>query len=199
MEEQMMDDGAQEMTASETSENNVVSSAEDAAQNMAEPLLGGDADKAHPLPQSENAGDWTLEAGKSGLDVDDLKRLESWAKDMGLSREQAERIRDRHAVEQSEREAVMRKQDIAWQRELAGDPDFGGANWDRTVSDANRALRQYDPTGEAVELLRSTGYGSHPAIVRVLARIGRDMAEDNVIRGGGKREIPLEDRLYGKN
>ena len=48
-------------------------------------------------------------------------------------------------------------------------------------------------------LLRKTGYGSHPTLVRLLARIGADMGEDNILRTGSSGgEIPLEDRLYAK-
>ena len=161
-------------------------------------LLDGEGEGAAAKP-AEGGEDWKLEAGDTGLEGEDLEQLEKWAKTVGLSKEQAEKIRDQHAKERADLPQRMMQQDQEWRDELYADKEFGGQNWDKTVTNARKALQAYDPTGEAVELLRQTGYGSHPTLVRLLARIGADMGEDNVLRAGTSGgETPLEDRLYAK-
>lgn len=165
-------------------------------------LLDGEGEGAAAKPEAkpaEGGEDWKLEAGDTGLEGEDLEQLEKWAKTVGLSKEQAEKIRDQHAKERADLPQRMMQQDQEWRDELYTDKEFGGQNWDKTVTNARKALQAYDPTGEAVELLRQTGYGSHPTLVRLLARIGADMGEDNVLRAGTSGgETPLEDRLYAK-
>lgn len=161
-------------------------------------LLGGEEPAKAPQEASTDV-EWSLEAGDSGIEGDDLKNLEKWAKELGMSKEMAEKVRDRHAADRANYSSMMQQQDNNWQRELYADPEFGGKNWDSTVTNARRALREYDPTGEAMTLLQETGYGSNPVIVRLLARIGRDMQEDRLVTGkGGAHTAPLEERLYNK-
>ena len=165
-------------------------------------LLDGEGEGAAAKPEvepSDGGEDWKLEAGDTGLEGEDLERLEKWAKTVGLSKEQTEKIRDQHAKERADLPQRMAQMDQEWRDELYADKEFGGQNWDKTVTNARKALKAYDPTGEAVELLRKTGYGSHPTLVKLLARIGADMGEDNILRTGSSGgEIPLEDRLYTK-
>lgn len=163
-------------------------------------LLDGEGEGTAPKPEAkptDGGDDWKLEAGETGLEGEDLERLEKWAKTVGLNKEQAEKIRDQHAKERADLPQRMAQMDQEWRDELYADKEFGGQNWDKTVTNARKALKAYDPTGEAVELLRQTGYGSHPTLVRMLARIGADMGEDGIVKSGNTGQLkPLEERLY---
>ena len=46
-------------------------------------------------------------------------------------------------------------------------------------------------------MLKETGYGNNPDVLRIFARVGRALGEDQLIgKGGGAENKPLEDRMY---
>lgn len=72
----------------------------------------------------------------------------------------------------------------AWEEASRNDPDFGGEKLNENLAIANRALEAYDPQGEIRAMLTETGYGNHPALVRFMLAIGRDLAPDRMVGGG---------------
>lgn len=70
----------------------------------------------------------------------------------------------------------------AWAEEVRSDPDIGGEKLDDTLRDAKRALKA-DPTGEAAELLRVSGYGNNRSILRLLSKLGSMIGEDSLETG----------------
>lgn len=61
---------------------------------------------------------------------------------------------------------------------LKGDPEFGGAKFDRTVADARSALQQFG--GEKVsKLFEEYGIDKHPDVAKMLARVRAAIAEDS--------------------
>ena len=72
----------------------------------------------------------------------------------------------------------------AWEEASRNDPDFGGEKLNENLAIANRALEAYDPQGEIRAMLTETGYGNHPALVRFMVAIGRDLAPDRMVSGG---------------
>lgn len=71
-----------------------------------------------------------------------------------------------------------------WEAASRADPDFGGEKLQENLAIANRALEAYDPQGEIRAMLAETGYGNHPALVRFMVAIGRDLAPDRMVGGG---------------
>lgn len=72
----------------------------------------------------------------------------------------------------------------AWEEASRNDPDFGGEKLQENLAIANRALEAYDPQGEIRAMLAETGYGNHPALVRFMLAIGRDLSPDRMVSGG---------------
>ena len=72
----------------------------------------------------------------------------------------------------------------AWEEASRNDPDFGGEKLNENLAIANRALEAYDPQGEIRAMLAETGYGNHPALVRFMLAIGRDLSPDRMVSGG---------------
>lgn len=72
----------------------------------------------------------------------------------------------------------------AWEEASRNDPEFGGEKLQENLSIANRALEAYDPQGEIRAMLAETGYGNHPALVRFMVAIGRDLSPDRMVGGG---------------
>lgn len=84
-----------------------------------------------------------------------------------------------------------------WADETRADPELGGANYDKTVADAARALDQFF-SPEYREFLTITGLGNNPEHVRGIAAIGRAIGEGTIHLGGaGDLKLEPHEKLYG--
>jgi hypothetical protein len=71
-----------------------------------------------------------------------------------------------------------------WLAEVKADKDMGGDNFARTEADAQRAVKKFG-NADLTAYLAETGEGNHPAIVRLLANVGKLLREDEVVGQGG--------------
>jgi len=133
------------------------------------------------------------------------ENLDSFAKacrDAGLTKVQAEALLGWHknfAGDVAQLQAQQQERQIrSWQDEILHDREFGGQSWKATVADSHKALAHFDPDGALRQLLREAHVDYHPAVVRCIARVGREMGEDKFItsKGRGSSSVPLEDRLW---
>jgi hypothetical protein len=138
------------------------------------------------------------------LDAKALEGATEFAKELGLSNEQAQKLLERdNATVQSFVEATQVKQQEqvqAWEEELSADKEFGGDHLDESLEHAKSVLKRFDDADQGLlELLNSNGYGSNPRVVKVLARIGKAMAGDQLLTGNAPSGGPktFEKRLYG--
>ena len=134
---------------------------------------------------------------------ENLKSFTTRARELGLTKEQAEGMLKWHQeydasvgkiMEQNERSTLA-----AWGKEIGQDKDFGGANMKTTIADARRALEAFDTDGSLRALLRDTQYQYNPAIIRAVARVGRAMGEHGFVGqngNAGRASVPLEERMY---
>ncbi len=91
------------------------------------------------------------------------------------------------------------KQVETWREQVHADKDMGGAALETTVSHAKATLNRFDKGGKLFEILEKTGYSNHPDIIRFLAAVGKEHAEDSVVLGRGHYgAIPRHERMYGK-
>lgn len=162
-----------------------------------------DAPKDEGKKEEEKPADWELAAPEDfPLPEENLKSFVEVAKKLGLSKEQAEGMLGWHKdFNQAAQDFAKQEQARivgAWDKEIMQDKDFGGANLKGTIADARKALGQFDPDGSLRAMLRQTGYDRNPAIIRVVARVGKAMGEHDFIggNGGGKTKTPLEERIY---
>jgi hypothetical protein len=74
-----------------------------------------------------------------------------------------------------------------------------GSNYDAKIQQAARAVRQFGGD-EVIQLLNESGYGNHPALIRMMAKIGGMMTEDSlkVGRGAGAGLTPDEAQVEYK-
>lgn len=139
----------------------------------------------------------TLDAAAQDLAVPIFKEL-------ALSQDQAQKVVDGYqkiTALMDQRSAQAHQDQVAqWQADGRADKAYGGAQYEKTVSEAQALVARYgDP--ELKTFLADTGLGNHPGLLRLLANIGKHFSEAPIIPaggnpGGGKR--PLEDLLYGK-
>lgn len=90
-----------------------------------------------------------------------------------------------------------------WMGELKTDPEIGGAALKENLGFAAKALDTFagdskSPEGQAVrEAFEFTGAGNHPAIARMLVRVGKALAEGAPLGGKGKGQAPdLAAQMY---
>ena len=111
-------------------------------------------------------------------------------REMGLSQEQAQRLYDIDAevrAHQTEQWENTVRND--WVNEIRSDPELGGPKFETTIRDAGRVVEVFGDD-EFRSLMNESGFGNHPAIVRMFSRIGALIGEGRGVRGthGGPEE-----------
>ena len=141
--------------------------------------------------------------GEHPFAEEDIKGFSNVCREVGVTKEQAEKIlawhRDQYLEVAANNKQVFEDTVHSWDKTILSDPDFGGKNYTRTVADARKALKHFDEDGSIRAMLKETRYDRHPAIIKMIARIGRAMGEDSFtgVSGSGKSEqLPLEERLF---
>lgn len=134
------------------------------------------------------------------MDQASLDQVLQFAKDNKLSKEAASNLWEgQKALITRLAEAETARQDAeleAWRSEIINDPNLGGENLKRTAEGARRVVQRFGDEN-LVSLLRDSGYGDNPAVVKFLYKISSIMSEDSLVLGEqGSSEKPLEDYFY---
>jgi hypothetical protein len=148
---------------------------------------------------------------KSTLDATALERTAATARKLGLSNEAAQGTLEFLNQELTDREAAILESNRPggadysarvheWEDTALKDTEVGGSP-DKLKATAELSLQVLDKFGtpDVKTFLHETGYGSHPSILRFLAKIGKAMSEGTLVQpgslDGGKRDPA--DVLYG--
>jgi len=88
----------------------------------------------------------------------------------------------------------------AWREQLANDKEFGGEHIEETRTNIARVMQRY-ATPELRAYLNKTGECFNPEIIRLIAKIGKDLGSDNFVGGNGvasrqESSFELAKRLY---
>lgn len=112
-----------------------------------------------------------------GLGTDDFKGMAQVAIANGVKPEAMQAMVQAHA------DSIKAQQD-QWAIASANDPLIGGEKMDENLAVAVKGLKAYgDP--EVNALLKQTPLGTHPAILRLLFRVGQTVQEDRHVNSGG--------------
>ena len=114
------------------------------------------------------------------LDVSALGRIEAFAKQQGLSNEEAQALVDK---QQAEVATFVEDRKVMWHKQASEDKDIGGENFAKNAELAKRAFERVAPEGLKAEMDR-TGYGNHPLVLKMFVNLGRMMADDKFVQGG---------------
>lgn len=108
-------------------------------------------------------------------------------KELGLSQLQAQKLVD---FEAKRTVAAAQQQTQAWNTlmetrntELRNDPEIGGAKYDQSIADARAFIKAYGST-KLQDYLNSDAAGSHPELIRAMAKAGRAVSDDTLVAGG---------------
>lgn len=124
-------------------------------------------------------------------------------KELNLTQEQADKLMafDAKRALAAEQAGLEQRQGLVtgWEKSLREDATFGGANFDANVGVAQKALAQFG-TPELSTMLKESGLGSHPEVVRLFHRIGQQLAEGQLHSGSGNNTRKSnEEVFYGKS
>ena len=183
----------------EGGETNVVAKPEDASATDASATGVAEAEKTVPGAPEK------YEAFKlpEGLELPEplQKKAEPVFKELNLSQEQAQKMAEFLAEERKAGEDAW----IAYNQELANlsraDKEIGGDKLAETAGQARQLIEKFgrgDKGAEVIRIFEETGIGNHPAIIAMLAKANRAMAEDKPSSGEPKTVAPQppESRLY---
>jgi len=135
----------------------------------------------------------------AGLDAEGLKSFEPIFKEVGLSQEQAQKLVNLYGEKQAsfvaEQKGIWEKQQSTWIEEFKSDKAFGGANTDASVQAAEKAWRHFG-TAEDIRLVHQFGLANFPPLVKILARVGKEMGEGSFHTGAPKTATDKAKRMF---
>lgn len=177
------------------------------AQDVAAQAKPNEGEGAKPTAESKEAQKVVPE--KYDLKLPDnshltpayIEKIASYAKDRGLSNEEAQQMleRENSVVSEvlSQKEAEFRARTEEWKELAKADKEIGGEGFAKSTELAKRVIQKF-ASDELKDELNRTGFGNHPELIRVFTRIGKLMSEDQLVmpgtQAGGKKS--LEDIFY---
>lgn len=127
-----------------------------------------------------------------GMDPAALPKIIERAKAYGIAPEKAQKlVDDAHAASlqaKKDMDTALAKQKADWHAEILADKTIGGEKFKATMERAQQVITKID-AGVApgiAKILADTGYGDHPAVVRLFAHLGEQNREDTFAVGGGR-------------
>jgi hypothetical protein len=141
------------------------------------------------LGRPSNSEDYELPEGAIPPDTkfesEAMGRLKSEAHRLGLNKQQfagLARYLANQSVDHQQNQAEIRQQSM--QESVAQLQQEFGAAYTQNIGFAQDAVKRFGGE-QLVQELDSTGMGNNPALVKAFAQIGRMIAEDEIIGGGG--------------
>jgi len=167
-------------------------------------VMGSILDKTNNLLNSEenaHTSSYNLKINNgqdSYINSAEFEQFLEIAQKTKLSNTQAQSLLDYGTQKNVEALKSYKNQIASWEEQISNDPELGGTSLENTILTANRAVNHFDASGELSTIMRTTGYGSHPAVLRFLYSIGKTLGEDNMPSQGfnNRANIPLEERLW---
>lgn len=155
----------------------------DSPQN--DPAGDGQSDKADDKPVVPESYDLKLPDG-SALEASHLETTATFAKELGLSNEHAQKLAERESSIVNEHVDSLMSQHQAqvkqWADDVRADKEIGGSHLESSVNAARKVLQRFG-NAELTQELEKSGMGNHPEVIRFLSKVGKAMAEDQP--GGG--------------
>lgn len=142
-----------------------------------------DESKDKDESKDESDKDETVEvkfSDDSELSESDKERIAAFVKEQGLSKEEAENyVKQNEQIISGHLERLSQKHTEmvdSWAEQSKADKEIGGDNLSRSLDDANFAIKKF--AGNASEfksMLDQNGFGSHPEVIRIFSRIGKEL------------------------
>lgn len=119
------------------------------------------------------------------LDPKTVDGLSAFSKENGLSQKQAQGVLDREnaavAAYAGKQQETLKQTMEAWVPEIRNDAEIGGNNFNKSIESAKLVVQKF-ATPAFTKILNDTGFGNHPEIVRIFARIAKDYMPAEIIK-----------------
>jgi len=93
------------------------------------------------------------------------------------------------------------EQQAAWQAEVAADPELGGQNLEKTITNIGQLMSRFG-NDDLRRAFDTTGAGNNPHIVKFLNQMHSQLREPAPVNpggpAGGSAPLSLAERIYGK-
>lgn len=140
----------------------------------------------------------------TSLGKDAIERTVAFARERGLSPEQAQAVLERESASLSSyvegQKKLFEDETNKWYAEFQSDKEFGGDKFEESRKLANRALVRFGDDA-FINNLRESGFNNHPGLTRLLVRVGRMTKDDSLVMSPAANpssQERLADRLYSK-
>jgi len=144
-------------------------------------------EKPGEKPAEATQEDYTLSLPKDALlEAESVERIASWAKERGLSKEDAQAVLEREnaSLVDFRKSSLKYAENLreSWTAETKADKEVGGAKLEETIKIAKLAIDKFgDP--ELVKLLDSTGLGNNLGVVKLFYKIGLSLKNEALVMG----------------
>jgi hypothetical protein len=126
-------------------------------------------------------------------------KFKEFATAKNLTNEEAQQLLDLSLQAQEKQAEAYRATQAQWVEQSKADKEYGGAQFDQNLAVANQALDAFG-TPELKTLLRTTGFGNHPEVIRAFIKVGKAVGEDKLIRRDPvspyPTDTPIAQRMY---
>ena len=188
----------QDTTTTDPAKAGTEGGAKDPAQDGKKPGEG-EGDKGKPATGAPADIEVNLPDGVAA-DQGLLDKFKAAAKAKGMSSEQAQSVLDVYVEAQKDAERKAQESAVQqvkeWESQIRKDPELGGKDYDANISAAKKAIRKF-ATPALADALDSSGLGSHPEMLRFIARVGKALAEDSVAGSNNGRPQTAQDEFMG--
>jgi hypothetical protein len=205
--------------ANETAATETVGTTAEAAEtkdDLGTTALGGEADETTTeTTEAEGAEgppesyELTTPEGFEKLDEAAVAAATPVFKELNLTNEQANKLVP-VAADFAKRIVAQRDEQLlgtildqrkGWLEDAKKDAEIGGSNWDASLGSAAKAFDLLGfPKGSSLRTaLNESGFGNHPEMIRLMAKVGKAIGEDSdFVRGqGGKDKKTDAEIFYG--
>jgi hypothetical protein len=139
----------------------------------------------------------------SNLSPARLEKIALYAKEQGLSNQEAQRVLERESDAVSEfsknQTTQYESKKAEWLESCKADTEFGGEALKENVLLANNVIAKYG-SQQLREQLDLTGLGNHPELMRMIVKIGKEMGPDKLVVAGAadkSKPKPTAHRVWG--
>lgn len=152
------------------------------------------ADPANPEPAADPAKDPAADPDKPAdpapielklpdgytLDEELGNQFKEFCASKNMSSEDAQALLDLQLKLREKESQAYQAEQASWVEKVKTDKEIGGASFDTNLAVAKQALDAFG-TPELKGLLKSTGFGNHPEVIRAFVKIGKATGQDQVI------------------
>ena len=140
--------------------------------------------------QEQEYGEFSLPEGLR-IDESAFNDFAPLAKEFGLTQEQAQKLVDVAAglVDRTTKTAEGVHADTIkkWADDSRNDAEVGGKDFDANLAVAISAIDKFGDD-ELKQILDASGFGNHPAVVRLFYRVGKAASNDTFVSGSATQK-----------